>query len=79
MAQASSGSEGWCEESERLLGKSGLVSPSEEELETLSDRLQVRLREGRGECIYEVGAAVHDPDDAGISQADLDLSLDTLR
>lgn len=50
--------------STKVLDKNALVSPNDDDLETLIDRLRLRLREGRGECIYEVGVAEHS-DDAG--------------
>lgn len=37
--------------------QTALVDPSEEDYDVLSDRLKVRLREGQGEFIYEVGTA----------------------
>uniref|UniRef100_A0A914VEM1 GTP-binding protein 1 n=1 Tax=Plectus sambesii TaxID=2011161 RepID=A0A914VEM1_9BILA len=64
--------------SSKVLDKNALVSPNDDDLETLTDRLRLRLREGRGECIYEVGVAEHS-DDAGLSTADLENSVATLR
>ena len=50
----------------KVLDKTGLVEPDAEQFEILVDRLQMRLRDGRGECIYEVGVAEHS-DEAGPS------------
>ncbi len=66
------------EESARILQKDALVAPNEEEVALLLERLQIRLREGRGECLYEVGVAEHS-DDAGLSEEQMTQSVDTLR
>jgi GTPase len=49
-----------------VLEKTALVAPSDDDLHTLVERLNIRLTAGHGECIYEVGVAEHS-DDAGRS------------
>ncbi len=66
------------EETLKILEKDALVEPSPEDFDLLVDRLHIRLREGRGECIYEVGAAEH-ADDAGITEDEMKRSEATLR
>lgn len=43
-----------CSEFGRILGKSALVAPSEEQFDLLLQRLKQQLGEGRGEVILEV-------------------------
>lgn len=53
------------------------MNPSSSRFEHLVTQMKWRLREGRGEAIYEIGVA----DNGlllGLSQKDLDSSLDTL-
>jgi len=55
-----------------------LLNPSSSRFEHLVTQMKWRLREGRGEAIYEIGVAdnglLH-----GLSQNDLDSSLETLK
>jgi len=53
------------------------LNPSSSRFEHLVTQMKWRLREGRGEAIYEIGVA----DNGlllGLSRKDLDSSLDTL-
>ena len=55
-----------------------LLSPSTSRFEHLVTQMNWRLKEGSGEAIYEIGVS----DDGllcGLSQDDLDSSLETLR
>lgn len=46
----------------RILEKTALVDPNCEEWEALKERLELKIREGKGECMYEVGIAEHTGD-----------------
>eukprot|EP00158_Paraphelidium_tribonemae_P006313 Partr_v1_DN27772_c3_g1_i2_m67675 putative GTP binding protein len=55
-----------------------LVNPSRERLQHLVTQMKWRLAEGQGEAIYELGVSDHGIL-IGMTQHELDLSLDTLR
>lgn len=47
-----------CSEFGRILGKSALIAPSEEQFDLLLQRLKQQLGEGRGEVILEVSYVI---------------------
>lgn len=57
--------------------QTALVDPNSDDLESLVERLALRLREGRGECIYEVGVAEHS-DECGLTRELIEKSVSTL-
>ncbi|CAI6363956.1 unnamed protein product [Macrosiphum euphorbiae] len=56
-------------------GKSSLVSPSEEQFETLQHRLKELIEEGHGETIYDVGIG---DDGSGLTNDEFEASVATL-
>lgn len=56
--------------------KVGLVNPTDEEYEILLEHLRERLNENHAECIYTIGTGEGTSD--GLSEADLELSIETL-
>lgn len=70
-----------------------LISPNDQEFELISQRLNMLMTEGRGECIFEVGLGTDPPpcteddqstaedaeDASGLNQPDYEASVATLR
>eukprot|EP00042_Codosiga_hollandica_P045587 m.465836 g.465836 ORF g.465836 m.465836 type:complete len:650 (+) comp57053_c0_seq2:254-2203(+) len=55
-----------------------LVNPTADRLVHLATQMKWRLAEGEGEAVYEIGVA-DDGEMTGLSQSDMDASLQTLR
>ncbi|XP_017769562.1 PREDICTED: GTP-binding protein 1 isoform X2 [Nicrophorus vespilloides] len=65
-------------EFDQILGRSILISPSEEQYELLLRRIKQQLGEGRGEVILEIGGA-EDGDDSGLKEDELEAAVATLQ
>nr|XP_018896421.1 PREDICTED: GTP-binding protein 1 [Bemisia tabaci] len=65
-------------EYDAIKGKTCLISPTEEQFDLLQKRLKERLLNGRGETIYDVGAA-EDSGDNGLAPDEYDASVATLQ
>ncbi len=66
-----------------------LISPNEKEFDLITQRIDMLMREGRGECIFEVGLGTDPPpvteegedaeDASGLNQPDFEASVATLQ
>lgn len=65
-------------ELDRILGRTVLVAPNEEQFELLLKRLKQQLDEGRGEVILEIGGS-EDGSENGLLNDELEAAVATLQ
>jgi GTPase len=65
-------------EFDKVLGRSILVAPTEEQFELLLQRLKQQLGEGRGEVILEIGGS-EDGSENGLLEDELEAAVATLQ
>jgi GTPase len=60
-----------------VIYKFKLINPTPQKIETLTTQMKLRLKEGLGQCIYEIGVEENGTA-TGLSEEDLKISIATL-